>query len=103
MLCKEFFIAAPLVGQLHSDTMRRRHWDELVQATGKEIDLPFKHVEGSSSKFGEGTALNEDLLVGDILKLDLHKVRTDVLFGVLAFGCTPCPHRVWRRAWAIRS
>jgi len=73
VLCKEFFIAAPLAGQLHSDTMRRRHWDELVATTGKEIDMPFKLVDGESSKFGEGTQLNEDLLVGDILKLDLHK------------------------------
>ena len=29
VLCKEFFIAAPLAGQLHSDTMRRRHWVSL--------------------------------------------------------------------------
>ena len=53
--------------------MRRRHWDELVATTGKEINLPYIVKEGSSSKFGKDTALNEDLLVGDILQLDLHK------------------------------
>jgi dynein heavy chain len=53
-------ITCPLVGLLRQPAMQRRHWQEVMQVTGKEIDVPED---------------NPELLLADVMSLELHKFK----------------------------
>ena len=54
---KNFYNSCPLVTSLHSQAMRERHWDELITATGVDIESPLQ---------------NAMLTLDEILSLELH-------------------------------
>ena len=62
--CKDFLITIPLVALLKSKAMRSRHWEALIGVTKKPEFRP--------------PTVNEGMVLGDLLSLNLHKISNDV-------------------------
>jgi dynein heavy chain, axonemal len=62
-MVKDFIKTCPLIAALRHPAMRDRHWEELMQVTGKYIELPSQ---------------NPQLRLDEVLALELHNFSTDV-------------------------
>ncbi len=62
--CKDFLVSIPLIGLLRSKAMRDRHWNNLIETTGKkDFNPPTK---------------NEAMLLGEVLSLNLYSISNEV-------------------------
>jgi dynein heavy chain len=62
--CKDLLVAIPLVSLLKSKAMRSRHWQGLIDATGKNDFSP--------------PTENDTMLLGEVLSLNLHSISNEV-------------------------
>lgn len=62
--CKDYLSTIPLISLLMSKAMRPRHWGALIKVTKRPDFRP--------------PTINNDIILGDVLSLNLHKISNDV-------------------------